>query len=171
MCLGDEETYTTRTYVASGARYSEEYSKPRYGMSWRRRHGFGGSYYPSRYYTRPPNGRYMGSAVAYPNRYSGHWGYPGGTNDSQYNGYYSPYSSHPARYSGYSSGYGRYYAGARVAMPHHSAMVSSSSSFFLSLIALPGTFPLVHRLPHSHWLACISIAASPGSSDTTLLSA
>jgi hypothetical protein len=138
MCLDDKDTYTTRAYVSNGARYSEEYTKPRHRRSWRRRNGFGGSYYPSRYYSRPPSGRYMSSALTQ-NRYSAYGprphrhsypprGYP------QYNGYSRAVV--PGGHAGYSSGYGRYYPDNRVAMPHHAAVVSPRSFLFLP-IALP----------------------------------
>jgi hypothetical protein len=158
MCFddGDRDNYTTRVTIRNGARYTEEYSDPRCGMSWRRRHGFGGSYYPSRYYSRPPSGRYMSGAMVPSNRYSNYAGYSG------YNSYAPGYSHYGAGgayprgvvpggyagyspgvydqagyqrgvvtggYAGYSSGYGRYSTGARVAMPRHSAMVSAR--FFL----------------------------------------
>lgn len=161
MCFDDRDTYRTRTYVANGAsRVSEEYTVPRCGMSWRRRHGFGGSYYPSRYYSRPPHGRYMSNALVHSNRYSGNSGYPhrhsyppygaGYPGYPGYNGY--PRGVVPGGYMGYSSGYGRYNPGASVAMPRHAAVVSLRS-FLPSPIPLPSCLPLPHRLPHPHWLA------------------
>ncbi|KAH7067940.1 hypothetical protein FB567DRAFT_457636 [Paraphoma chrysanthemicola] len=128
MCFDDRDTYTTRTYVANGARVSESYTVPRHGMTWRRRHGLGGSYYPSRYYTRPPRGRYMSNALVQSNRYSGYSGYTGHAHRHSYppsGSGYSGYNNYPqgvAGYTAHSSGYGRYYPGASVAMPRHTAM-------------------------------------------------
>ncbi|KAH8732029.1 hypothetical protein GQ44DRAFT_670810 [Phaeosphaeriaceae sp. PMI808] len=106
MCFDDRHTYRTRTTIRSGARVSEEYTVPRRGMTWRRRNGMGGSYYPSRYYGRPPSGRHMSTALMrhpiQPRSYSyqGHSG---------------------AGRSGFSSSYGRYLPGARVPLPHQTA--------------------------------------------------
>jgi len=171
MCFDDRDTYTTRVRVRDGVRYSEEYTEPRCAMSWRRRHGFGGSYYPSRYYSRPPTGRYVSGALVQSNRYSNHAGYP------RYNSYPSGYSHYATMgnypqgvvsggysgyhhgvydqagyprgvvtggYAGYSSGYGRYHTGARVAMPRHAAVVSLRS-FLNYPISLPSCLPIVHR--------------------------
>ncbi|KAH3950656.1 hypothetical protein HBH98_106320 [Parastagonospora nodorum] len=140
MCFDDQDTYTTRMRVRKGERYSEEYSQPRYGMSWRRRNGLGGSYYPSNYYRRRPSGRYMSGAITH-NRYSRYGGqaqrYGYGQRDYGYGlqgyGYgrqgYPQQIGYPRRvvpggYIGQSSGYGRYYPDNRVAMPHHAAMRS-----------------------------------------------
>jgi hypothetical protein len=152
MCFGDQDTYTTRTYVRNGARYSEESSQPRYGVSWRRRNGLGGSYYPSKYYRRRPSGRYMSSALTQ-NRYSSQRGHPqhygyGQQGYGQYNGYSR--SVVPGGYRGYSSGYGRYYPDNRVAMPYHAAIVSLRS-FPLSPI-LPSRITSCSPLPPPHWL-------------------
>jgi hypothetical protein len=170
MCFDDGDTYTTRTYVANGARYSSEYTQPRHGMSWRRRNGLGGSYYPSRYYNRRPSGRYMSTAMMQQNRYSGYGGYgparryPRGVVAGGYTGYsqhndYPQHNSYPrgivARgLTRYSSGYGRYYADNRVAVPGQTAMVSLSS-LLVSLIASPSCLPSRTPLPHPHWLAWI----------------
>jgi hypothetical protein len=139
MCFDDRDTYTTRTYVTNGTRYSEEYTHPQHSRSWRRKHGLGGSYYPSRYYSRPPSGRYISSALAHQNRYSNYGTYPQRHSYpphgySRYNSY--PRAVAPGAYAGYSSGYGRYHADNRVAMPRHAAVVSPRS-FLLSPIVLP----------------------------------
>jgi hypothetical protein len=139
MCFDDRDTYTTRTYVANGARYSEESTHPRHSRSWRRRHGLGGSYYPSRYYSRPPSGQYLSGALTHQNHYSSYGIYPQRHSYpphgySRYNSY--PQAVIPGAYTGYSSGYGRYYPDNRMAMPRHAAVVSLRS-FLLSLIALP----------------------------------
>lgn len=163
MCFDDDdrETYTTRVKIRNGHRYTEEYVDPRRAMSLRRRLGLGGTYYPSRYYYRPPSGRYVSGAVVRSNRYSNYAGYPGYSNYapgySNYGNYgssaYYPrgvvsggYSGYPhgaydqagyqrgfvsGGYAGYSSGYGRYQPGAVVAMPRHAAMVSVRSFPFL----------------------------------------
>jgi len=168
MCFGDQDTYTTRMRVRKGERYSEEYSQPRYGMSWRRRNGLGGSYYPSNYYRRRPSGRYMSGAITH-NRYSSyggqaqrygyeHRGYGYGQQGYGYGrqgypqqiGY--PRGVVPGGYIGQSSGYGRYYPDNRVAMPHHGAMVSLLS-FLLSPIAPPLRLPSCTPPPLPHWLA------------------
>jgi hypothetical protein len=175
MCFDDHDTYTTRTYVANGSRYSSEYTRPRYGMSWRRRNGFGGSYYPSRYYNRRPSGRYMSTAMMQQNRYSGYGGYGQGRGYPRgvVAGGYSGHNSYPqgvvaGGYSGYpqcnsyprgvvaggynrnSSGYGRSYPDNRVAMPGHTAMVSLPS-FLFSPIASPSRLPSCTPLPSPHW--------------------
>jgi hypothetical protein len=173
MCFdADRDNYTTRVTIRNGHRYTEEYTDPRHGMSWRRRFGLGGSYYPSRYYCRPPQGRYVSGAVVRQNRYSNYGGFSGYSSHapgySHYGsgGAYYPqgvvsggYAGYPqgvydqagyqrgivsGGYAGYSSGYGRYQTGARVAMPRHAAMVSLRS-FLYSPIALPSSLPIVHR--------------------------
>lgn len=111
MCFDDRDTYTSRTYVRNGARFEEEYTRPRHGISWRRKHGFGGSYYPSRYYARRPTGRFITNASMQPYGYSGYSSYPRAVMGGGY--------------AGYSSGYNRYFADNRVAMPRHAAMVSA----------------------------------------------
>ncbi|KAF2024117.1 hypothetical protein EK21DRAFT_79370 [Setomelanomma holmii] len=129
MCFDNRDTYTTRTYVRNGARVSEQYTVPRHGMSWRRRYGLGGPYYPSRYYYRPPNDCYMSNALVQSHRYSGYSGYPQRHSYPPYGGYpgYSGHSGYPrgvvpGGYMGQSSGYGRYYPGASIGMPRHAAM-------------------------------------------------
>ncbi|KAH7071170.1 hypothetical protein BKA63DRAFT_474690 [Paraphoma chrysanthemicola] len=127
MCFDNRDTYTTRTYVANGTRVSEACTIPRHGMTWRRRHGLGGSYYPSRYYSRPPRGRYMSNALVHSNRYSGYSGHPHRHGYPPYGNGYSGYNNYPrgvvpGGYTAHSSGYGRYYPGASVAMPRHTAM-------------------------------------------------
>jgi hypothetical protein len=160
MCFGDGDTYTTRTYVANGARYSSEYTQPRYGMSWRRRNGLSGSYYPSRYYNRRPSGRYMSTAVMQQNRYSSYGGYgqgrryPRGVVAGGYTGY-SQHNSYPrgvvaGGITGCSSGYGRCYPDNHVAMPGQTAMVSLHSLLF-SPIASPSRLPSCTPLPSPHW--------------------
>ncbi|OAL04484.1 hypothetical protein IQ06DRAFT_98085 [Phaeosphaeriaceae sp. SRC1lsM3a] len=114
MCFDDRDTYKIRTYVRNGARFEEEYTRPRHGMSWRRKYGFGGSYYPSRYYSRRPTGHFITNVLVPP------YGHPG-------------YRSYPPRimgggHAGYSSGYGRYFADNRVAMPRHAAVRSYYST-------------------------------------------
>jgi hypothetical protein len=154
MCFDDRDTYTTRTYVANGARYSEHYLQPRYGMSWRRRNGLGGRYYPSRYYSRRPSGRYMSSALTTQNRYSNYGGYP------QRHGYpsygYAQQTTFPrgvvsGGYMRYPSGYGRYYPESRVATPHHTDLVRLPC-FLLSPIVLPSGLPFYTPPPSHHWL-------------------
>jgi hypothetical protein len=154
MCFDDRDTYTTRTYIANGARYSEEYDQPRYGMSWRRKNGLGGSYYPSRYYSCQPSGRYRSSALMHQNRYSSYAGYPPRHDYTQHG--YSNYHSYPrglitGGYPGYSSGYNRCFPDARVAMPSHIALVSLRS-FPFSSVASTSCLPIAHRLLHPHWL-------------------
>jgi hypothetical protein len=150
MCFDDGDTYTTRTYVADGARYSEEYLRPRYGMSWRRRNGLGGRYYPSRYYSRRPSGRYMMSnALATRDRYLNYDGYPA-YRYPQHNSF--PRGVVPGGYTGYSSGYGRYCPDNRVAMPHYTALVSLCSFLLLPTVLL-SHLPFYKPLPSRHWLA------------------
>ncbi|KAA8618045.1 hypothetical protein PtrV1_09552 [Pyrenophora tritici-repentis] len=80
MCFDDDDEYSyeSRTEIRNGRTYHTRDYYPRFGMSFRRRFGLGGSYYPSRYYTRPPASRYRSSAFAHPNRYSQRVGYPRG---------------------------------------------------------------------------------------------
>ncbi|KAF1829225.1 hypothetical protein BDW02DRAFT_177506 [Decorospora gaudefroyi] len=118
-------------------------------MSRRRRFGFGGSYYPSRYYAGPPARRYVGGPVAYPARYSRYGGgyaggvVPGGYSRGVVPGGYSqamvPGSFGGVRHSGYSYGYAYvpgYLTGARQLMPLHSGAVSFHFSFSLFLFLL-----------------------------------
>jgi hypothetical protein len=135
MCFDDGENYTTRVRVSDGVRHTEEYTRPRHGMSWRRRNGLGGSYYPSKYYISPPRG-HMSSALRHQYRQPHRYGY------SQYNNY--PSSVVHGGYMGYSSGYGRYYPDNRVAMPRHAAMVSALFPFFSACFTwcLPFSTPL-----------------------------
>ncbi|KAH6638796.1 hypothetical protein C7974DRAFT_431535 [Boeremia exigua] len=74
MCFGDQTRYTTRTRIQNGVRLQEELVVPRHRGSLRRR--YGASYYPSRYYARPPGGHYSGGAMRYPARYPANVGYP-----------------------------------------------------------------------------------------------
>jgi len=166
MCFDDRDNYTTRVTIRNGHRYTEEYIDPRRGMSWRRRLGLGGSYYPSRYYYQPPQGRYVsgssrcanyggysnyGNSSYYPRgvNYGGYSGYPHGVYDQA--GY--PRGIVSGGYAGYSSGYGRYQTDTRVAMPRHAVMVSLRSFLLLSRSCLTG-------LPRSHWLAWHLISCS-----------
>lgn len=124
MCFNacDDYEYESRIEVRNGQRYYTTDYYPGLGMCRRRKYGFGGSYYPSRYYARPPSGRYTSSMIA------------------QYGSGYSlaPVSQAFVRgYPGYASGYAYgtgYHVGARAVMPVSAAMVSFSS--FLRLIAL-----------------------------------
>jgi hypothetical protein len=158
MCFSDDDySYESRVEVRNGQRYYTEDYYPRSGMSRRRRYGLGGSYYPSRYYDGPPGGRYVSSAVTYPNRHSQYGGgYPRGVVPGGYSRGVAPGSYSQAMaprgfvgggYPGYSSGYAYgtgYHVGARNVMPVNSAMVSLHS-FLLAPIALPRAFPLPHR--------------------------
>lgn len=138
MCFDDRDTYTTRAYVRNGVRYEEEYTRPRHGMSWRRKYGLGGLYYPSRYYTRRPLGRFTTNAHVQP------YGYPGYGD--------CPRGVMRGGYAGYSSGYGRYFPDNRVAMPRHAAMVSALSGFCLSRLLYLATS--YHTPPASQQVVC-----------------
>lgn len=173
MCFDDRDNYTTRVRVRNGVRYEEEYYEPGFGMSWRRRHGLGGSYYPSRYYARAPSGRYKGGTLVPSNRFSNYGGYPRHHNYPAGYSHYSNMGNYPqgvvmggysgygtggygydqagyprgvvtGGYAGYSSGYGRYHTGARIAVPRYSAMVSLCA-FPLSPISLLSHLPALHR--------------------------
>ena len=75
MCFDDRVRYTTRTRIENGTRIREEVEMPRHRSSWRRR--YGASYYPSRYYARPPRAvRYVGGPMTYPARFPANVGYP-----------------------------------------------------------------------------------------------
>ncbi|XPT03888.1 hypothetical protein M3J09_012974 [Ascochyta lentis] len=75
MCFDDRTRYTTKTHIQNGVRYREEVTTPRHRSSWRRR--YGASYYPSRYYARPPRVHYpSGGGMLHPARYAANTGYP-----------------------------------------------------------------------------------------------
>jgi hypothetical protein len=141
MCFDDEKTYTTKTYIANGHRYSSEYTRP----SWRRRHGFGGRYYPARYYDERPSGRYLDGDMAYSNRHSNCAG-PQGGRYGRYaqGGRYGGYPQHgnyargvmPGGYAAYGADYGRNYPGAQIEMPHQAVSVSFALSSSLRLRCL-----------------------------------
>ena len=136
MCFdgGDEYEYETRVEIRNGERQLVNTYYPRYGMSRRRRYGFGGPYYPSRYYARPPSGRYTNREYAYLDRYP-NVPLP---QDFVRDVYPRQYSVH-----GYGTGYR---VGARAAMPSRYSIVGFFH-FPFPLIALLSAFsplPLVH---------------------------
>jgi hypothetical protein len=89
---------------------------PRYRSSWRRR--YGASYYPSRYYARPPRAvRYMDGGMPYPARY------PANTGHAQV----MPTTAMVPR--GYVHGADRYTSGGRALMPSAYNTVSFPSFF------------------------------------------
>lgn len=147
MCLNDDEhSYETRTEIRNGRTYYTRYHRPHFGMSLRRRYGFGGPYYPSRYYDRPPTGGRYITAFAHPNRYSQQVGHPrsilrGGHSWGVVSGGYSQ-AIVPRGYVGgghpeYSSGYGYeagYQVGGHSVMPTNAAMVSLFFPLFPSLV-------------------------------------
>jgi hypothetical protein len=148
MCFGDDEySYQSKVEVRNGQRYYTEQYYPGYGMSRRRKYGFGGSYYPSRYYARPPTGRYVSSAYPHPSQYIHGGRYPrgvvpGGSSRGVAGGYSQTMvprnfvgGGYPGPSSGYAYGTG-YHVGAQQVMPVNSAMVSFHS-FSSSPIALP----------------------------------
>lgn len=123
MCFNDEDSYSTRAYVNAGHRHSR-YERVGYGMSWRRRNGLGGSYYPSAYYRRPPGGQYVNNMVIHPSRNYHHSSYPRGVMPGGYArgvGHQNYYSTNvvPGGYArGHGYGYGgRYFGGARATLP------------------------------------------------------
>ncbi|XP_014550846.1 hypothetical protein COCVIDRAFT_114404 [Bipolaris victoriae FI3] len=135
MCFdgnGDEYEYETRVEVRNGERHLVNTYYPRHGMSRRRKYGFGGSYYPSRYYARPPPGHYTNREYAYLDRYP-NVPLP---QDFVRDVYPRSYSVH-----GYGMGYR---IGARAAMPRRYSMVGFFH-FPLPLIALPSAFSSSHR--------------------------
>lgn len=155
MCFDDYDTYTSKTYIRNGQRYYEERTVPR-TVSWRRRFGLGGAYYPSRYYSRPPAGRYIGGALSQHGRYGAYDAYPRGVVPGGYSrGVISGTHARPVIAGGYhqgffpgtySSGYAYgtgYHVGARSVMPANAAMVSFRS-FLACPIALPSCLPLLH---------------------------
>jgi hypothetical protein len=159
MCFGDDEyrdSYETRVEIRNGRQYYTQEYYPGYGMSRRRKYGFGGSYYPSRYYARQPTGRYMSSAYTHPSQYihSGRYprgvvpgGYSRGTVTGGYLQAMAPRNYVGGGYPGYSSGsaYGTgYHVVAQEVVPVNSATVSFRS-FFSSPIALPRACLLSHR--------------------------
>jgi hypothetical protein len=81
MCFGDDgyrDSYETRVEIRNDRRYYTQEYCPGYGMSRRRKYGFGGSYYPSRYYARPPTGHCMSNAYIRPRQYIQSGRYPRG---------------------------------------------------------------------------------------------
>jgi hypothetical protein len=143
MCFTDynddyRDTYKTKVSIRNGERYVEESYHPHYGMSRRRRYGFGGSYYPSRYYASPPS--------RFPARFSQGGAclrgvVPGGYSRGVVPGGYDQRMIVGGRVGprGYSNGgfasgvaYGTgYHVGARAVMPVNAAIVSLLSFPFL----------------------------------------
>ena len=65
LCLHDSSPrYLTTTRDRNGVRIQERVAIPRHRSFWRRR--LGASYYPSRYYSRPPRGYYGSPLPARP---------------------------------------------------------------------------------------------------------
>jgi len=120
----DRTRYTTRTRVENGVRYREEVTMPRHRSSWRRR--YGASYYPPRYYARPPRARYVGGTVTCPARYPPNVGYPRAVSST---------AMVPR---------GGYVAGGRAVMPSAYNMVSLRS-FLLFIVALHARLSISHR--------------------------
>jgi len=78
MCFDDHarDTHMARVEMRNGRRHYYYEALPHRRTSWRRRLGLGGSYYPGRYYARPPAGRLV-PAMAFPrprprSQYGGH---------------------------------------------------------------------------------------------------
>lgn len=160
MCFDDDyrDTYKTRVYIRNGRKHYTEEKLPRQAISWRRRFGFGGSYYPSRYYAQPPAGRYV-RAVMRPSWYpqygsrGGHGRYHrdvvmGGYPRGVVQGHGSrgmiaggfPNSVMPGGYSnGFRHGAG-HQIGARALMPPNSALVSARSFLFFHISCLVPAF-------------------------------
>lgn len=133
MCFdGDEYQYETRVEVRNGERRFVKTYLPRHGMSRRRRYGFGGPYYPSRYYARPPSGRYTNRELVYLDRYP-NVPLPQDFVRDLYRRSYSEY--------GYGTGY---HVRARAAMPTRYSMVGFFY-FPFPLIALPVALSPSHR--------------------------
>ena len=168
MCLFDDDyrdSYESRVEIRNGRQYYTQEYCPGYGMSRRRKYGFGGSYYPSRYYARAPTGRYMSSAYTHPRQYIQSGRYPrgvvpGGYSRGVVSGGYSqamvPRNFVRGGYPEYSSGYAYgtgYHVEAQQVMPVNSAMVSSRS-FLSSPIALPRhcVYHTAAALHRHHWL-------------------
>lgn len=160
MCFGDSDGYTTKTYIRNGHQYTVEETIPRHGMSWRRRLGLGGRYYPTSYYVRPPRGRFINPEAMYLSHYP-HHGYTyggmqmGPRRQMMPGGY--PRGVMPGGFSvgaGY-GGYAQYYhPHSRALMPGHSSMVSLLS---FSASPIPAHVPSQVTPLRPQSLACDSI--------------
>jgi hypothetical protein len=135
MCFNDDRTrYTTRTCISNGVRYEDRIAVPRHRSSWRRRNGLGGSYYPARYYARPPAVCSVGGAVTHPVRYAQHFGCPRSGIAGA-----CPY------------GADRYMLGARAAVPSTAVTVSLHSPLSSGYnVCVPTSV----TLPLRHWSQC-----------------
>lgn len=167
MCFHDDDykdTYETRVYIRNGRRYEQDRLLRR-GMNWRRRYGLGGSYYPPRYYVRPPSGRFIRGAIMPGIRYSRHGGFPhgvvpGGFQRGVYQNEYTgamvaggyPRGVVPGGYATGNVYSGGYHMGGRAVVPAHTAMVSFRS-FLFSSITLPSCLLSSTSLPFYYWLA------------------
>jgi hypothetical protein len=174
MCFGNDDyrdSYETRVEIRNGRQYYTQEYHPGYGMSRRRKYGFGGSYYPSRYYARPPTGRYTSSAYTHPSQYihSGRYprgvvpgGYSRGAVSSGYSQAMVPRNYVGGGYPGYSSGHA--YGTGQHVVPVNSAMVSFRSFLFSDRAAscLPSTTPPPYpAIIGSHMIlniACTSVS-------------
>lgn len=142
MCFddGDDDdddnrsTYQAKVETRNSHRCHHHQALLHRGMSLRRRYGFGGSYYPGRYYSSPPTGPRLEPAVR-SNTRSQQRGYPSGVVAGGFQRGVAPglplqsQAMMPATHGRGShwpaSGYqAEYYAatGGRAAMPTHSAM-------------------------------------------------
>ncbi|KAF2629226.1 hypothetical protein BU25DRAFT_18568 [Macroventuria anomochaeta] len=109
---------------------------PRHRSSWRRR--YGASYYPSRYYARPPRAHYVGGAVSYPARYPANVGY------------HRAMATSAMVPRGYVHSTGSYMSGGRALMPSAYNMVSGQ--FPLNFVWSPLALAFITPLVHVHWL-------------------
>ncbi|KAI8933339.1 hypothetical protein NX059_009962 [Plenodomus lindquistii] len=135
MCFDDEDgrsTYKTKVQIRNEREYHQHQVLPTRGMSWRRRIGLGGSYYPDRYYYRPPVGRLV-PALRH-GVHARHGGYPPGVMPGGFQRGVAPgfqlqnqamvpvnhgqRANWPAAYSHQTS----QYAGGHALMPIHPAM-------------------------------------------------
>lgn len=118
MCFYDiPPRYLTRIRVRNGVRIEERVAIPHHRSFWRRR--LGASYYPSRYYSRPPRGHYGMPLPARP-RYAANVGYPRAVA--------APAIVHQPHIHGT----GRHMSGGRALMPSAHNMVSAIISLFTS---------------------------------------
>lgn len=151
-CYGCFESYHSHSYTSHlrhGRGFSSGRTYPSHSMSWRRRWGLGGSYYPNRYYACPPSGRFVSSTLAPMRRYSSYAagvvpeGHSLSTEHGPHQqafipGYIVPTSRYHSRYE---------HTGVRALLPDSATLVSLGS-FLLSPPSVRVPAPTTHRFSH-----------------------
>lgn len=160
-CLDSCDNHTSRVYVESKRNMSWGSSRPRHAVSWRRRYGLGGPYYPSRYYTSPPPCGQLVAAAQY-SHYPRGLAYAAHPRPVLAGGIYPqclpPQSRSYASYASYPRR-ARYHTGGRAIVPASAVMVSLHSFLFPFCPPRPSSsclpVPITHRFSHRHWLASL----------------